>query len=103
MFHFNYGEPHLSMKKHRQATPQQPPTNYSEMLHQSIDSNSQSTSQCSTQFFASNELDAGESSPPAPQSSLLRSHKIRPHKKQCKGEGRVSVMKGICREKKQRN
>ena len=32
MFHFNYGEPHLSMKKHRQATPQEPPTNCSEML-----------------------------------------------------------------------
>ena len=58
MFHFNYGEPHLSMKKHRQATPQEPPTNYSEMLwlHQ----------------FASNKLEAGESSPPVLSSSSTR-------------------------------
>ena len=33
MFHFNYGQPHHSMESHRQATPQQLPTNYFEMLH----------------------------------------------------------------------
>ena len=33
MFHFNYGQPHLSMENHHQATPQQPTTNYSEMAN----------------------------------------------------------------------
>ena len=68
MFHFNYGRPHLSMEKHRQATPQQPPTNYSEMLHQFNDSNSRPSSRCSTQSFASNKLEAGESSSTVPSS-----------------------------------
>ena len=40
MFHFNYGQPHLSMENYRQATLQQPRTNHSEMLHQYNDSNS---------------------------------------------------------------
>ena len=68
----NYGQPNLSMDKHSQATPQQPPTNYSEMLHQYNDSNSRPTSRCSTQSFASNELEAGESSPPVLSSSSTR-------------------------------
>ena len=72
MFYFNYGQPHLSMENHRQATPQQPPTNYSEMLHEYNDSNSRPTSRCSTQSFASNELVAGESSPPVLSSSSIR-------------------------------
>ena len=72
MFHFNYGQPHLSMENHRQATSQQPPTNYSEMVHQYNDFNSRSTSRCSTQSFASNELEAGESFPPVLSFSSTR-------------------------------
>ena len=37
------------------------------------------------------------------QFSPLSPNEIWPHKKQYKGEGRVSVMKGIGRQKKQRN
>ena len=37
------------------------------------------------------------------QFPLLHSHALRPHKKQYKGDGRVSVMKGFDRQKKQRN
>ena len=33
MFHFNYGQPHLSMENHHQTTPQQPTRNYSEMAN----------------------------------------------------------------------
>ena len=42
------------------------------MLQEYNDSNSQPTSRCSIQSFATNELEAGESSPPVPSFSSTR-------------------------------
>ena len=72
MFHFNHGQPDLSMENHCQATPEQTPTNYSEMLYRYNDVNSRLTFWCSTQSNASNKRDAGESFPPVPSSSFTR-------------------------------
>ena len=92
MLHFNYGQPRLSMENHRQATPQQAPTNYSKILDQYNDFNSRPTSQYSTQIFAINEPESGESSPPV---LFSLSTQFLTQKKQHKGEGRMSVIKGI--------
>ena len=72
MLHFNHGQPHLSMENHCQGTPEQTPTNYSEMLYQYNNLNSRPTLWCSTQSNASNKLDADESFPPVPSFSFTR-------------------------------
>ena len=100
MFHFNNGQPYLSLENHLQATPQQPPTNYSKMIHKYNDSYSQPTSRCSMQSFASNELEAGESSPPILSSSSTQ--KLATQKAVRRGR-KGAFMKGIGCQKTQRN